>query len=115
MIHDADRARRAATSARMVIWNQGEYFCVGANLFVVVMAAGQKQWDGIREMVKGYQYATQRMKYARVPVVAAPYSMTLGGGLELCFGVRRGAGRGRDVLGPRRGRRRPDPRRRRHA
>ena len=66
-------------------------------------------------MVKGYQYATQRMKYARVPVVAAPYGMTLGGGLELCFGVRRGAGGGRDLLGPRRGRRRPHPRRRRHA
>jgi 3-hydroxyacyl-CoA dehydrogenase len=26
------------------------------------------------------------MKYASVPVVAAPYGMTLGGGLELCFG-----------------------------
>jgi 3-hydroxyacyl-CoA dehydrogenase len=37
-------------------------------------------------MIKGYQYATQRMKYATVPVVAAPYNMTLGGGLELCFG-----------------------------
>jgi 3-hydroxyacyl-CoA dehydrogenase len=50
------------------------------------MAAGQKQWDGLREMVKGYQSACQRMKYATVPVVAAPYNMTLGGGLELCFG-----------------------------
>jgi 3-hydroxyacyl-CoA dehydrogenase len=37
-------------------------------------------------MVKGYQDATQRMKYATVPVVAAPYNMTLGGGLELCYG-----------------------------
>jgi 3-hydroxyacyl-CoA dehydrogenase len=70
----------------MVIWNQGEFFCVGANLFAVVMAAGQKQWDQLREMIRGYQYATQRMKYATVPVVAAPYNMTLGGGLELCFG-----------------------------
>ena len=38
-------------------------------------------------MVHGYQYATQRMKYASVPVVAAPYNMTLGGGLEMCFGA----------------------------
>ena len=53
-----------------------------------------------------YQDATQRLKYARVPVVAAPYGMTLGGGLELCFACRRRAGRGRDLLGPRRGRRR---------
>jgi 3-hydroxyacyl-CoA dehydrogenase len=86
MIHDAT-ARAEQDFRGMVIWNQGEFFCVGANLFAVVMAAGQKQWDGIREMVKGYQYATQRMKYARVPVVAAPYNMTLGGGLELCFGA----------------------------
>ncbi len=85
MLHDSvDRAERDFRA--MIVWNQGEFFCVGANLFAVVMAAGQKQWDGIRDMVKGYQYATQRMKYARVPVVAAPYNMTLGGGLELCFG-----------------------------
>lgn len=85
MIHDAtERAERDFRA--MIIWNQGEFFCVGANLFAVLMAAGQKQWDGLREMIKGYQYATQRMKYATVPVVAAPYNMTLGGGLELCFG-----------------------------
>ena len=70
----------------MVIWNQGEFFCVGANLFAVVVAAAQKQWDGLRQMIHDYQYATQRMKYASVPVVAAPYNMTLGGGLELCMG-----------------------------
>ena len=69
----------------MLITNQGEFFCVGANLFLVVMAAGQKKWDDIRGMVKGYQNATQRIKYSTVPVVAAPYGMTLGGGLELCF------------------------------
>ncbi len=69
----------------LVIANNGEHFCVGANLFLVVMAAGQKEWEQIRQMVKGYQDATQRLKYATVPVVAAPYGMTLGGGLELCF------------------------------
>ena len=85
MIHDAT-ARAEQDFRSMVIWNQGEFFCVGANLFAVVVAAGQKQWDSLREMIHGYQYATQRMKYARVPVVAAPYNMTLGGGLELCMG-----------------------------
>jgi 3-hydroxyacyl-CoA dehydrogenase len=86
MIHDSvDRAERDFRA--MVIWNQGEFFCVGANLFAVVMAAGQQQWDPLREMIRSYQYATQRMKYAQVPVVAAPYNMTLGGGLELCLGA----------------------------
>jgi 3-hydroxyacyl-CoA dehydrogenase len=80
-------AERAETDFRaLVIANEGEHFCVGANLLLVVMSAGQQQWDQIKEMVKGYQYATQRLKYARVPVVAAPYGMTLGGGLELCYG-----------------------------
>jgi 3-hydroxyacyl-CoA dehydrogenase len=78
---------KAETDFRaLVIANEGEHFCVGANLLLVVMSASQNQWDQIGEMVKGYQYATQRMKYARVPVVAAPYGMTLGGGLELCMG-----------------------------
>ena len=85
-IHDAvDRAERDFHS--MVVWNHGEFFCVGANLFAVVAAAAQQQWDQLREMIRGYQYATQRMKYATVPVVVAPYNMTLGGGLELCMGA----------------------------
>jgi 3-hydroxyacyl-CoA dehydrogenase len=79
---------KAETDFRaMVIANEGEHFCVGANLLLVVMSASQGQFDQIGQMVKGYQYATQRMKYARVPVVAAPYGMTLGGGLELCMGA----------------------------
>jgi len=86
MMNDAT-ARAEQDFRGMVIWNQGEFFCVGANLFAVVMAAGQKQWDQLREMIRSYQYATQRMKYASVPIVAAPYNMTLGGGLELCFGA----------------------------
>lgn len=85
MLHEAS-AKAEEDFRAMVILNQGEHFCVGANLFGVVMAAQQQAWDQLRTMVKGYQQATQRMKYARVPVVAAPYGMTLGGGLELCFG-----------------------------
>jgi 3-hydroxyacyl-CoA dehydrogenase len=86
MIHDSV-ARAEADFRAMVVCNQGEHFCVGANLLLVVMAAGQKQWDSIRSMVQGFQEACQRMKYAMVPVVAAPYGMTLGGGLEVCLGA----------------------------
>jgi 3-hydroxyacyl-CoA dehydrogenase len=79
-------AERAEKDFRgLVVSNSGEHFCVGANLFAVVLAAGQQQWEGIRQSVKGYQAATQRLKYAKVPVVVCPYGMTLGGGLELCF------------------------------
>ncbi|MBL8744334.1 MAG: 3-hydroxyacyl-CoA dehydrogenase/enoyl-CoA hydratase family protein [Myxococcales bacterium] len=81
-----DAAAEAEKNFRaLVIANEGEHFCVGANLLLVVMASQSKEWEQIRTMVKGYQDATQRLKYATVPVVAAPYGMTLGGGLELCF------------------------------
>lgn len=85
MLHDAT-ARAEKDFRGMLLFNEGEHFCVGANIFGVVMAATNKAWDPLRTMVGGYQAATQRMKYARVPVVGAPFSMTLGGGLELCFG-----------------------------
>lgn len=78
---------KAETDFRaMVIANEGEHFCVGANLLLVVMSASQGQFDQIGQLVKGFQNATQQMKYARVPVIAAPFGMTLGGGLELCLG-----------------------------
>jgi 3-hydroxyacyl-CoA dehydrogenase len=78
-----DRAERDFRA--LLVANEGDHFSVGANLFLVAMAAGQKQWDQIREMARGYQGALQRVKYASVPVVAAPYGMTLAGGLELCM------------------------------
>jgi 3-hydroxyacyl-CoA dehydrogenase len=83
-----DSVARAETDFRaLVVANQGEHFCVGANLMLVVMSAQQKEWEQIRAMVKGLQLSLQRMKYAAVPVVAAPYGMTLGGGLEVCLGA----------------------------
>ena len=88
MLYDAV-ARAERDFRALLIANQGDHFSVGANLFLVAMAAGQKQWDPLREMVALFQNAIQRLKYASVPVVAAPYGMTLGGGLELCLGCTR--------------------------
>ncbi len=69
----------------VVIANQGDHFSVGANLFGVVVAAQQKQWDELDKMVHALQQAGQRMRYSRVPVVAAPFGMAVGGGLEVCL------------------------------
>jgi 3-hydroxyacyl-CoA dehydrogenase len=83
-----DTVAKAETDFRaMVVVNGGEHFCVGANLLLVAMEASQHHWDPIRTIVRGFQAACQRMKYARVPVVAAPFGMTLGGGLEVCLGA----------------------------
>jgi 3-hydroxyacyl-CoA dehydrogenase len=69
----------------VVLANRGEHFCVGANLFLIALAASNKEYDQIRSVVAAFQGAMQRVKYARVPVVVAPYGMTVGGGLELCL------------------------------
>jgi 3-hydroxyacyl-CoA dehydrogenase len=79
------RERAEADFDAMVIYNHGDHFSVGANLFGVMLAAQQKQWDQLREMIHGLQYALQGLKYATVPVVAAPYGMTVAGGLEVCL------------------------------
>lgn len=79
-IEKAEQSFRA-----MVVYNQGEHFCVGANLFLIAMAAGSQDWERLRAIVSSLHATTQRMKYASVPIVAAPYGMTLGGGLEICL------------------------------
>jgi len=69
----------------LLIYNEGEHFCVGANLFAVVMAAQQKAWDQLRATVSGLHETVQRIKYSTIPVVAAPFGMTVGGGFEICM------------------------------
>ncbi len=67
----------------MVVGNQEKYFCVGANVVLMLMAAQSGEWDQINEMAKRYQDSLMTMKYSRFPVVAAPFQMTLGGGMEV--------------------------------
>jgi 3-hydroxyacyl-CoA dehydrogenase len=51
------------------------------------MAAQQKAWDQLRATISGLQNGLQRMKYSTIPVVAAPFGMTVGGGFEVCMGA----------------------------
>lgn len=69
----------------LVIGNQGEHFGAGANLMLVYMGAQQQQWDVIDRAVRSLQDALQALRYARVPVVAAPFNYTLGGGAEIAM------------------------------
>ncbi len=67
----------------MIIANQGENFSVGANLMLVLLAAQEGEWDELNAAVNAFQQANMAIKYAPVPVVAAPFGMTLGGGCEI--------------------------------
>jgi 3-hydroxyacyl-CoA dehydrogenase len=67
----------------MVVANQGENFSVGANLMLVLLAAQEGEWDDLNAAIHSFQQANMAMKYAANPVVAAPFSRSLGGGCEI--------------------------------
>ena len=69
----------------MVIGNQAANFCVGANLMLLLVAIQEGEWDDVHQAVRAFQSANMALKYASKPVVAAPFGLTLGGGVEICL------------------------------
>jgi 3-hydroxyacyl-CoA dehydrogenase len=67
----------------MVIANEGENFCVGANLVGILLAAQEGEWDELNDVVNRIQQVNMALKYAAKPVVSAPFARTLGGGCEI--------------------------------
>jgi 3-hydroxyacyl-CoA dehydrogenase len=68
----------------LVIGNEDPmFFSAGANLFAIMVAIGQKKWADLDKMIAAFQAANQRIRYATVPVVAAPAGLALGGGCEI--------------------------------
>ncbi|HXV20776.1 MAG TPA: 3-hydroxyacyl-CoA dehydrogenase NAD-binding domain-containing protein [Desulfuromonadales bacterium] len=84
MTHKAVR-RAEEEGIGLVIGNQGANFSVGANLMMLAVAIAEGAWDDVNMAVRAFQKATMAVKYAKVPVVAAPFGMTLGGGCEFCL------------------------------
>ncbi len=80
-----DRAEREGVG--LIVGNDApEVFSAGANLFALMVAIGQNDMAGINQMLEQFQNACQRMRYARVPVVGAPFGLALGGGAEVVLG-----------------------------
>ncbi|WNG56170.1 crotonase [Archangium gephyra] len=70
----------------LVIGNDGANFSAGANIMALLWGAKNGEFDTIRNMASGFQAANQRMRYSPVPVVTAPFNLTLGGGAETAMG-----------------------------
>jgi 3-hydroxyacyl-CoA dehydrogenase len=66
----------------LVVGSQGAQFSAGADLMMLAFAMQMKQFAEIDRMVRAFQNATMALKTAQVPVVAAPFGLTLGGGCE---------------------------------
>ena len=85
MIHKA--IRRAETEGRgLVIANEGvPAFSAGANLMLLAVAIAEGAFDEVALTVSAFQKAMMAVKTAKVPVVAAPHGLALGGGCEVCL------------------------------
>ncbi len=73
----------------MVIANHADNFSVGANLYMLLFAAQEEEWDDLEWAVKTFQDALMKLKYLDRPVVAAPAGMALAGGCEICLAADR--------------------------
>jgi 3-hydroxyacyl-CoA dehydrogenase len=73
----------------LVIANHADNFSVGANLYMLLFAAQEEEWDDLEWAVKTFQDALMKLKYLDRPVVAAPAGMALAGGCEICLAADR--------------------------
>ncbi len=69
----------------LVIGNDGAHFGVGANLMLVYGLAQQQEWTQLDAAVRALQDALQGLRYANIPVVAAPFGYTMGGSAEIAM------------------------------
>jgi 3-hydroxyacyl-CoA dehydrogenase len=72
-----------ANFAALVVGNDGLHFSAGANLMLLLLEAQEENWDEVDLMIRAFQGATMALRFADVPVVAAPAGLVLGGGCEV--------------------------------
>ena len=76
--------KEAATNfAALVVGNEAPNFSAGANLMLLLLEAQEGNWDEIDLMIRGFQNATQALRFSDVPVIVATAGLTLGGGCEI--------------------------------
>jgi len=84
MIHKSIR-RAEQDGIGLVIANEGGVFSAGANLMLIAMAIAEGAYDEIDLTVRSFQRAMMAIKYSKIPVVAAPHNLVMGGGCEICL------------------------------
>ena len=67
----------------MVLGHQGANFCAGANLNLILELCQNQMWDELDFAIKTLQNTTQRIRFSKSPVVASPFQLALGGGVEI--------------------------------
>ena len=67
----------------IVLGHQGKNFCAGANLNLLLELSKNNLWDELDMAIKLTQDLTQRIRFSKIPIIAVPFQLVLGGGVEL--------------------------------
>ena len=67
----------------LIIHNDAQHFSCGVNLEAVLGFIRNADWDGLDQFLDHFQRTVLSMRYAPIPVVAAPSGLSLGGGFEV--------------------------------
>jgi 3-hydroxyacyl-CoA dehydrogenase len=73
----------AENMAGLIIHNDAQHFSCGANLESILGFIVNKDMAGLDRFLEHYQNTLISMRYAPVPVVAAPSGLSMGGGFEV--------------------------------
>ncbi|XDZ65243.1 3-hydroxyacyl-CoA dehydrogenase NAD-binding domain-containing protein [Alphaproteobacteria bacterium LSUCC0684] len=83
----------------IIIHNDAQHFSAGVDLNGVLALIRAKDWTGIDRFLIRFQDAVKALRYAPVPVVAAPSGLTLGGGYEVVAHADKVIAHGNIVMG----------------
>lgn len=67
----------------LVVHNDAQHFSCGVNLDGVLKHIVNEDWEGLDTFLDHFQQTCLSLRYAPIPVVAAPSGLSLGGGFEV--------------------------------
>ena len=79
-----DAVNHAAENFKgLIIHSDAAHFSCGVNLQGVLDFISNADWEGLDQFLDNFQQTLLAMRYAPIPVVAAPSGLSLGGGFEV--------------------------------
>lgn len=67
----------------LIIHNDSPHFSCGVNLQSILQYIEDLDWAGLDAFLEHFQRTVKSMKYAPIPIVAAPVGLSIGGGYEV--------------------------------